>query len=146
VRARWLQANFRPARFIGIVRHPYAVCEGIRRREGLSIEEAALHWVRGNEIMLDDAGHLEHFLLVTYEEFATRPETELDRIEEFLGLEEPLDRSVLEQPLPFHNVDGRVQRLTNLNAKSLERLAPGEIEMIDRIAGPLMERLGYERA
>jgi len=144
VRARWLQANFSPSRFIGVVRHPYAVCEGVRRREGLPIEEAALHWRRGNEIMLDDAESLERFLLVTYEGFAAHPQEELDRIESFLELEEPFDRDVLEEPLPHHNVDGRVQRLTNLNEKSLERLAPDEIETINRVAGPLMERLGYE--
>jgi len=126
------------------VRHPYAVCEGVRRREGLPIEEAALHWRRGNEIMLDDAESLERFLLVTYEGFAAHPQEELDRIESFLELEEPFDRDVLEEPLPHHNVDGRVQRLTNLNEKSLERLAPDEIETINRVAGPLMERLGYE--
>jgi hypothetical protein len=146
VRARWLQANFRPSRFIGVIRHPYAVCEGIRRREGLSIAEAALHWSRGNGIMLDDADRLERFLLVTYESFATQPQGELERIEAFLELDEPFDRRVLDQPLPFHNVDGKVQRLTNLNEKSLKRLAPEEIETIDEIAGPLMERLGYERA
>ena len=32
VRSRWLQQNFQPCRFLAIVRSPYAVCEGIRRR------------------------------------------------------------------------------------------------------------------
>src|SRR5258708_7301311 len=30
LRSRWLQQNFQPSRFLGIIRHPYAVCEGIR--------------------------------------------------------------------------------------------------------------------
>src|SRR5207247_4669698 len=40
IRARWLQAHFRPSRFITIFRDPYAVCASTRRRyPRLTIEE-----------------------------------------------------------------------------------------------------------
>ena len=59
IRGRWLQRNFEPSRFIVVVRHPYAVAEGIRRRTGLPIEQAARHWLVGNELLLDDVDHLD---------------------------------------------------------------------------------------
>lgn len=145
VRARWLQQNFRPSRFVALTRHPYAVCEGIRRRTGLSIEKAAEHWAQGNQILLDDSGYLERCLMLTYEALAERPEEELERVERFLELGTPIDRSVLRAPIPMHNIGGRPQLIQNLNEKSLERLSPEDLDTIDRIAGTVMERLGYER-
>ena len=143
VRARWLQANFRPARFLAIVRHPYAVCEGMRRRSRATIEDAARQWATANEVLLADAESLERFLLLTYEELTERPEETLERLREFLDLDEPFDRSVAERPLRMVNVEGEPRPLQNFNAKSLERLTDEEIAAIDRIAGPMMERLGY---
>jgi Sulfotransferase family len=143
VRARWLQANFRPARFLAITRHPYAVCEGMRRRSNATIEGAARQWATANEVMLTDAERLEHFLLISYEELTERTGETLERMHAFLGLEAPFDRSVAERPLRMANVDGGPRPLQNFNSKSLERLTDDEIAVIDRIAGPMMERLGY---
>jgi Sulfotransferase family len=143
IRAPWLERNFRPSRFVGVVRHPYAVCEGIRRRVGISIEDAALQWARGNEIMLDDGERLEHFVLVRYEDVTERPDEQLARLQRFLELDIPFDQDVATEPIRLHNVSGRPQRLQNFNLQSLERLLPREIETIERIAGPLMERLEY---
>lgn len=143
VRTRWLQANFRPARFLAITRHPYAVCEGMRRRSKATIEDAARQWATANEVMLADAEKLEHFLLLSYEELTERTDETLERMRAFLGLELPFDRSVAERPLRMVNVEGEPRPLQNFNLKSLERLTEEEIATIDRIAGPMMERLGY---
>ena len=143
LRTRWLQANFRPSRFIGIVRHPYAACEGIRRRTGMEIEAAARQWARANEVMLDDGERLERFLLVTYEDLTERPEEELERLQRFLDLETPFDRAALDSPLDLHNMTGRPSPLQNFNLKSVERLSSEEMATIDRVAGPVMARLGY---
>jgi hypothetical protein len=51
LRSRWIQRYFAPARFLVLVRNPYAVCEGIARRRGHSIEEAAVHWRTVHEIL-----------------------------------------------------------------------------------------------
>lgn len=146
IRARWLQANFEPSRFIALTRHPYAVCEGVRRRTGASIEEAAEHWTRGNEILVEDTGHLGRCLMLTYESLTERTDEELERVRVFLELEEPFDEDVLGAPIPMHNISGKPQRIENMNARSLERLSSEDLETIHRVAGPLMERLGYERA
>jgi hypothetical protein len=144
LRSRWLQQNFRPSRFLGIIRHPYAVCEGIRRREGHSIEEAALHWVRSNECLLEDGGHLQHFLWFRYEDLCLRPADHLRRIETFLELNIPFDLTGLATPRHIHNIDARPQLIHNFNERSLQQLSAADTSTIDRIAGPLMARLRYE--
>jgi len=143
VRSRWLQANFRPCRFIALVRHPAAVSEGIRRRTGCTIREAAEHWVRGNEILQEDIPFLENCLRLTYEELTDSPEEHLDTLYEFLGLRALFDPSVLDEPIRSHNILEEPQPLQNMNARSFALLSEDDLETIDRIAEPLMEQLGY---
>jgi hypothetical protein len=144
VRSRWLQANFRPCRFLALVRHPAAVSEGIRRRTGCTIRAAARHWVRGNEILLEDIPSLDDCLLLTYEELTDRPDALLDSLQEFLGLHAPFDRRVLQEPIRSHSILDEPQPLQNMNARSLELLSEDDLKTIDRIAEPLMEQLGYQ--
>jgi hypothetical protein len=143
IRSRWLQQNFPPARFVGITRHPYAVCEGIRRRTGMDLADAAAQWATANELMLADSERLDHFLLVTYEEMTERPAELLARLQEFLGLETPFEPAMLSAPIEMHNLDDKPQPLQNMNPRSIERLSPEDIATIDRLAGPVMRRLGY---
>lgn len=143
IRSRWLQQHFRPSRFVSIVRSPYAVAEGIRRRERIPIEDAALHWARAYEYLLADLPALERVLSITYEGLCDTPAAHLRRLEEFLELE-PIDVSVLGDTLPTHNRSGRDLPLENLNARSLARLSADDIAAINRIAGPVMQRLGYD--
>lgn len=153
MRARWLQQHFRPARFLAIVRSPYAVCEGIKRRAGSTIEMAARHWSSGNQCLFDDMTKLERHLWFRYEDFCAEPLGHLDRFEEFLGLERgSLDRTKIDG-IEVHNMEtapsklceteGRTSPLRDFNAKSIARLGKDEIATISRICGAEMERAGY---
>jgi hypothetical protein len=115
----------------------------MRRRSKATIEDAARQWASANEVMLADSERLEHFLRITYEELTERPDETLERMRAFLELEQPFDRAVAERPLRMVNVEGEPRPLQNFNVKSLDRLTDEEIATIDRIAGPMMERLGY---
>jgi hypothetical protein len=144
-RSRWLQANISPSRFVSIIRHPYAVCEGIRRREGASLEDAAQHWVIANETMLADMEHLHHCVCVSYEGLCAEPLEHLDKLQEFLGLDVPFDSKIVTKPRKIHNIGDATMTIHNFNARSVENLSLEDRRIIDHIAGPLMERLGYER-
>jgi hypothetical protein len=144
VRSRWLQRHFQPCRFLAIVRNPYAVCEGIRRRRAHSIEEAALHWRRVHEILQEDMPYLERCLWLRYEDLCERVEEHCERLEGFLELEVPFDRGGLRGSFKVHNMDGIPQSIHNFNDKSLQRLSSKEIELITHITGVQMKRFGYE--
>lgn len=146
MRTRWLQRNFAAASFLAVVRHPYAVCEGIRRRASHSIERACRHWVRAHQILLEDLPHLERAKLVRYEDFCDQPIESLQEIQSFLKLTHPFDPSLLSSEFNIHNVDNTGLKIENLNPKSVARLSQNEINQIDELAGPTMSQLGYKVA
>jgi hypothetical protein len=144
VRSRWLQAHFDPSKFIVTVRSPYAVCEGIRRRNGYSVQTCAKHWRTANEVLLNDVGCLDAVMTYTYEGFCENPGDVLSRVQSFLGLEDPFDLASLRR-VESHSIEGRTRGIQNMNPRSIERLSDDDIQTINRVAGSVMERLGYER-
>ena len=143
IRGPWLQHHFKPASFLALTRSPYAVAEGIRRREGHSVERAARHWTIANQIMLDDLDRLDGSLLLSYEDLCADPSKEMIRITRFLKID-PYPDEFLRESLPIHNVTEQPSLIKDFNASSLERLSADDIRRIEDIAGEVMSRLGYE--
>jgi hypothetical protein len=144
VRTRWLQANFKNAHFIGLVRNGYAVSEGIARKIGCPMDLAALQWARTNEVMLDDWEHLAKRTLVRYEELAADPRGVLRRLFEFLDLEpDSFDWSSLtEQPMRIHE---RFEVIADMNQASFRAMNDDQLLIIEREAGRMLQTLGYSR-
>ena len=145
VRGPWLQHHFRPAFFLALTRSPYAVAEGIRRRENCSIERAARHWATANTILIDDLEGMDRSLLLSYEDLCADPAKELNRITRFLGTE-PYPDECLGETVHIHNATGQASVIKNFNEMSLEKLSADDIRRIEDIAGDLMCRLGYDFA
>ncbi|MEO1130690.1 MAG: sulfotransferase [Planctomycetota bacterium] len=144
VRARWLQANFQPARFIVLTRSPYAVCEGIRRRSAHSVEEAATHWAALHDLLEADLPRLEHVLQLTYERICEDPRGVVADLEVFLDLPAPFDPARLDEDFSVHNMDGATTPIRNFNDKSIGRLRPEERRAVTEIAGAALRRWGYQ--
>lgn len=143
LRSRWLQKHFSPARFIVLVRHPYAVCEGITRRTRYTIEEAAVHWALVHSILRDDMPRLAHCDVVRYEDLCERPAECLTRLEHFLALPQPFDPGLVGRHFKSHNIDGTPRPLENLNKKSLERLSRADLDTINRHVAEQAAAFGY---
>lgn len=146
IRARWLQHAFPDSYFIGIVRSGYAVVEGIRRRQGYPVERCARHWELANRLMLEDSTQLRRFLLVRYEDLFDRLPVMAKAIGQFLGIDAAPLEGVRELELSVHNMDDATTRLTDYNRRSLANLSAADLAAIDAVAGPMLDRLGYERA
>ncbi len=144
LRSRWLQRHFRPSRFLVLVRHPYAVCEGVTRRTRYTIEEAAVHWAKVHEVLRDDMPRLEACLVMRYEDVCERPGDELRRLERFLALPAPFDRGLLTRNFRSHNMDGTPRTLQNLNARSLRRLTREDLDSINGHVAAEAAMFGYE--
>lgn len=144
VRMLWLQRAFPNSAFIGVVRNGYAVAEGIKRKGKKSVERGASHWARVNAIMAEDAGKVDRFLLVRYEDFVGMPEATLGRLATFLSIPEHdlcegfdhINRS----PTASSNV-----AIQDMNARSIERLSPAELVTIRQCAEPQLSLYGYEQ-
>lgn len=144
IRARWLQANFQPCRFIVLTRSPYAVCEGICRRKQYEIAVAAEHWSRAHEILHNDIPHLGNVLHLTYEQLCQDTLEVLREIEEFLDLTQPFDQELLAHEFPIHNIDDIPTIIRNFNDQSIARLSAQDIDTITHEAGAAMMKFGYE--
>ena len=156
-----LARHFRNARFLFMVRNPYAVCEGICRRlrfrhlrgrrapreaasEGVRLEILAarhvatcLEYQRRNVEAFGERGRL-----ITYEAMCAEPERTARTIRE---LAPAIDDLNLRQRLPvswrYHEM------LTDMNARQIARLAPGRIAAINRVFRrhrAALDYFGYE--
>ncbi|MCW8091278.1 sulfotransferase family protein [Alteromonas sp. ASW11-130] len=146
-RTRWFQKHFENAHFIGIVRNGYAVAEGISRKgdpkamkDGWPMEKSAWQWARSNEIMLDDAKHLKKFHLLRYEDLASSPQQELNKIAEFLSL--PAFPDVRNENFSIHERNDSVK---DMNQSSISKLSQADISIVNDVAGYMLDRLNYER-
>ena len=146
-RTRWLQKNFENAYFIGVVRNGYAASEGIIRKakpthskDGWSIEEAAYQWYRSNQILKEDSKHLKHFIWCRYEDLAEKPDKEIKRILEFLGLSGRGDVN-LDKSWSVHERD---QNIRNMNDESVNRLSREQIVKINGVLGEMLPEFSYD--
>ncbi|MBI93613.1 MAG: hypothetical protein CME05_10475 [Gemmatimonadaceae bacterium] len=153
-RLPFLQAAFAPASFIYLVRNGYAVAEGIRRKteprrhgreefgDRYPIDLCAEQWRVSHEVVSGDRPGLDRFLQVTYEELTDRPAHVLNEITGFLQLP-PLGTETTWDTFHVHGVASPIR---NMNAESIARLLPDEVDAIRAEAGPTLEQFGYEPA
>lgn len=138
-RTRWFQKYFQPASFVVLLRDPYAVAEGIRRKEGHSLEDAITQWKVSYQQIFDDLGRIERSLVLTYEEMTDNPAEVLGRITGFLNIS-PFELDVSGKEFTVHKVKSEI---SNKNASSYKKLTPEDYEIINRIAGEWITKLGY---
>lgn len=105
LKLRFLQATFPDTRCIVVVRHPVAVTTAHLKwrprvvRE-LSAHALVRHWVACHELLRADAPHVEHLLIVRYEDVVADPAMQFRRIFGFLGIgDDRTERS----PVADHN-------------------------------------------
>lgn len=147
-----LARHFANSKFLFLVRNPYAVCEGICRnleRRGLARsnpslpETAARHIVASLQYQRRNVQrHGGRGLLFTYEAMCNEPARVASEIRTLVP---ELDDLNLRQRLP---VKGRYnEMLTNMNARQIARLQPGQIAAFNRVFRAhrkLLAHFGYE--
>lgn len=87
LKARFLQALFPGARFVMMLRHPIAAAFATQKWAGTRLAHLICHWLVCNETMLADIAHLEHVTLLRYEDLVRAADSELVRLQEFIGVE-----------------------------------------------------------
>ena len=85
-RGRFLQGLFPGAYFIMVMRHPVAMVEATGNGSRASRFSRLEHWVVAHETMADDLPHLEHALILRYEDLVVDTRREYGRMLEFLEL------------------------------------------------------------
>lgn len=138
-RSRWLQMAFPGSAFICLFRDPFAVVEGIHRKEGHPISVAAKQWAVSNAVLLDDMKHLDRCLDIRYENLTAETQSVMKSITDFLGLS-ALPEDCFKGEFNIHRERSQVR---NMNTDSMNRLSDNEKAEILEICSETMQRLGY---
>lgn len=147
-KTRWLQKHFENAHFIGIMRNGYAVAEGITRKadpqhliDSWPIEKSAWQWKRSNEVLQQDAEHLKRFMWVRYEDLAEDTVATLNSITDFIGIKN-FEAFESDRQWSIHERDEQVR---NMNQESIARLSTEQVDLINQVAGDMLDEFGYTR-
>ena len=123
-----IEIEFEPTRFIILVRHPYALVAGFRKRNPhRSVQEAT-------ELMIMLLKHLrEHLLqrnkalLVRYEDLVGHKDDIVPRLEKFLPEAGKISTDGIYQ---VHNPTGKASKLQNFNRDKMQRFTSEELSQI----------------
>lgn len=98
----FLQASFPGSQMVVVVRHPVVVALAMAKwdpllvtrkgRRRVGFEGYVRHWLRAHQILRADAARLGGIMVVRYEDLVAGPDTELERVRAFLGLEGAIPR------------------------------------------------------
>ncbi len=143
IQMRWLQEVFPGAALVGVVRNGFSVAEGLRRKEGYSIDRCARQWATSTRIMLEDAPRLHRFHLVRYEDLVARPIEVVNSLCHFLGLDPDSLIPFIERGWRMGNTDRHVSILRDGNAELIRSLSRDDIARIAENASGMLVTLGY---
>lgn len=148
-RIPFLQAYFKPAYFIYIVRNGYAVAGGIQRNanyrrwncsyERYPIELCAEQWRVADETIEQDRNGTDHILQIYYEDLAANPNDVMRTITDFLGVS-PMPKEILNRGWAVHGIKSAIK---NMNPKSLRQLSEEDVNKIKQVAGSTLAKHGY---
>lgn len=143
LRIRWLNTEFNHPKFVYIIRNGYAVSEGIRRRAGKGrfklpgglpeypIEWCIRQWVRSSQVIEEQLFDIppEQVLRLTYEELCEDPN----------GMMRLLGNALLLEDLEYQDL----AYIEDMNLRSIERLSPMDIRVINDVAADTLRAHGY---
>lgn len=143
LRAFEIEQIFSPSYFIAMIRDPYAVCEGLRHRNGDEIENAARFWVLCAEHQRKNIEGLKRIIHITYEDLTDRPLQVGNQIVHFLPELQDLD---IAKCFKIHSI-WRRRGIHNFNRQKIDRLSTKDIHRINAVLkdhDDLMHFYGYK--
>lgn len=130
IRAPEIAQHFQPAKFVVMVRNPYAHAEGLLRRNGWPIRRAANFAGMCLRTQWHNANELHDTLVLTYEALVENPARACEKLVQFIPELGDIDHTA---SFNVHSVDGTVDRpITDLNAKKIASLEPETIAELNK--------------
>ncbi|HET7475015.1 MAG TPA: sulfotransferase [Dermatophilaceae bacterium] len=149
IMGRFLQHVFPGSALIVVVRHPVVVALSNKKWRKLlsrdltrytTLSSMVDHWVRAHQTLREDAPLLQRLHVLCYEDLVSDPEQELAKIQQFLGLD---------QPIPAGHLRGDRSTIYERRWQALASpLRPGSVQrrLIERRFGPQIADFGYDVA
>lgn len=143
LKMRFFNRIFKNAYFVILIRSPYGVCEGIKRKhpEKISIKRAALHWNKVHDILRQDLPHIQKKIVLTYDELTEQPHETLSGIRKFLDLKSGFEGATLGS----FTIHGQKSPVANMDGKSISKLSKKEIDTINEICSINLEHFKLKK-
>jgi hypothetical protein len=137
---------FPDARFIHIIRDGRATAHSMSRRAYQSLRLSAQQWVDGNvqAMVQQDVLGQEKLLLIRFEDLLSDPEAVLRKVCDFLEIGFSELMLELQQDIPEEEQYVKSRLQADKISAYREKLSPARLRALERIQGPLLQRLGYE--
>lgn len=132
IRAELLENNFPNSYFISMQRNPYAVCEGIRRRQNYSLERCAEHWGRVARHQIRNLNHIKKIIHLSYEDLCDNQEEVCKKLNLFIP---KLKIKKFNKTFTGHHsiIGKKVMQITNLNDLQISNLTNSDITKINSV-------------
>lgn len=140
-RAKNINEVFNNAKYICLIRNPYAQIQSNIRRYNSNIIVATKKYLNYLKFQKDNIENLENILIITYEELTNSPLKTKDKIRIFLP---KLNDINIKKKFNAHNMlKENEMRITNLNNKSIETLTKKQIITISKILNKNQDLIKY---
>ena len=133
LRAMMMEEQFKNSYFIIMVRNPYAISEGIRRRWGRPIHRCARHWVEASRCQIENIQNLKNVIWLRYEKLCSDPDYVKDMIIDFVP--ELYDLSFDIKISGTHAINkhnSKSIKISNFNDKQISNLSRRDISIINK--------------
>jgi hypothetical protein len=149
LRARMMEEEFENSYFIVMVRNPYAIAEGMRRRWGRDIRRSAKHWVEASREQVKNVENLKNVIWFRYEKLCSKPEYIKNMIVDFIPELHDLSFDVSVAGTHAINKHNSTPiKITNFNSKQIKNLSRRDIRSINtelNKARDVLRYFGYSR-
>lgn len=143
IRVEAINQHFPRAYFVAMVRHPFAHCESLIRRDKMDAEAAARFALRCLKAQANNHQKKVSLLLIRYEDLVDQAQKIRRDLERFLPEISDIE---LNKAFKAHNFKNRRLPLTNLNEEKIKRLSETQKGVIRQVfAGheKLLRKFGY---
>jgi len=142
IRAELLQEHFPNSYFIVMVRDPYALSEGLRRRQGYKIERCATHWGESMRFQMKNLKILKKVVCIKYADLCDNQKLVKDKITALLP---ELDDFTFEGKLyGHHSLYGKeAMPIKNLNPDQIKNLGTNDIKRINSVLSKYKKEIKY---
>lgn len=142
IRAELLQKHFPNSYFIVMVRDPYALSEGLRRRQGYAIERCTTHWGESMKFQMKNLKILNNVIWVKYADLCDNQELVKRKI--ITLLPELNDFSFKGELSGHHSMYGKkIMPIKNLNPNQIKSLSKNDIKRINSVLSKYQKELNY---
>ena len=148
LRAIMMEKIFENSYFIVMIRNPYAIAEGIRRRWGKTLQRSAKHWVESSRVQIENVEKLNNVIWFRYEKLCSRPEYVKNMIIDFIPELYDLNfNTSITGTHAINKANSTPIKIINFNTRQMGNLSKHDISVINKelIKAPdVLKYFGYK--